>query len=1278
MLPRKLGKIVLYAAAGFVALVLALMLGLKLVLDRAPAYQAEIKDWFYRQTGYHIAFAHVSPALRWYGPELYFDRFELRSKDDSRTLARAAGGRVGLDFWALLTSGKLFALRIELDSPDITVDRLGPTTFAIASDIVLSGEHGSLGGMTLRDLPSGTLVIRRGYVTMHGWNEALPELELRDVNFDLGRASESLRARLSAELPPLLGGHLSFSATALGKGPLPEIAWNAQASASGMLFTGWRQLLPGYLTRLDAGTGTFRAQAIGKGSELERAGLEFGADDVVTSLSDGANAKIEQLSGELALVHAGGRWTLAGRHLRVVREGRRDPNSEFDASWRDDEEGMLELDVKANYLRAEALLPLLGLMPEKDIRERLRDAAPTGEWMDMRLALMRHSVSDPWRFEARAKFRGVGLAPLGHAPGLRGLSGSLAGNEQAGHIILDSENSLFNWPEQFPEPIGVPLLKAMVYWRRDTSGVLIATSNLELHTKDASVHGKIAWNEPADGSSPTFTMASTIDNANAGNARLYFPRQLIAPSALDWLSHAFVAGHVSHGDAIFTGPVRQFPFRDGSGLFLIRFRVDHLVLDYQEGWQRIENLSAQAEFRNQGMSVKLSSAAAGNLKIDSGEAHFSDFSNAELEVHAAAHGDVQDALKFLAATPLDEMADHGFSRVEGKGPIKAALDLFFPFKDFDRRRVLVHLDLDAAALNPKGATLTATDVSGEADIDGAEVVHTDLRGRILGGPFQMTARVPRNRSVSRTQLDIRGVLSADALKTALSLPGGTPITGETEWRAVLRMAPDPNRERSLRVTSSLAGLELDLPQPLSKPAATGMPLTIDAQWPASGGTQLRIAFGSLLRCAATFDSDVNGIKLARAGVAFGEGEPALSDAQTVNVGGTLETLDLGGWLALGGVQSSKPLASFLRSAKLDVGRIDFLGLSFLDVSLSLSENDGGWKIRAEGPNASGTITLPGPQAPSDPWELEFERLKFVDAAPAESSDAAAQNSASDGGGDPRGIPAVSFHAADLSWGERQFGDVRAELSKLDDGIRLKELTIFDPLWSANASGEWRGKGAGAAHIEGTITSADVAETLKQLGFDPVMEAKSAHMHFNLSWQGAPSADSLAAAAGHVEVEIDKGQIVGLKPGAGRVLGLASLGELRRRLALDFSDLTDKGFAFDTVRGSFDLHDGIARTEDLLVKGPAAEIGLIGNVGLKNHDYDQTAVVTGNVGSSLALPAFVAGPVVGGAVLIFTQVFKRPLKGLARGYYRITGSWDNPTVERIKGAEAGTTAAEAPK
>jgi uncharacterized protein YhdP len=283
-----------------------------------------------------------------------------------------------------------------------------------------------------------------------------------------------------------------------------------------------------------------------------------------------------------------------------------------------------------------------------------------------------------------------------------------------------------------------------------------------------------------------------------------------------------------------------------------------------------------------------------------------------------------------------------------------------------------------------------------------------------------------------------------------------------------------------------------------------------------------------------------------------------------------------------------------------------------------------------------------------------------------------------GAGNPHGIPALTFHSADTIWDNRQLGDVRAVIAKLDDGISLQQLTVTGATFAATAKGEWRGKDAGQARLQGTLSSTDVGATMKDFGYAAVLEAKSGKMDVDMNWLGAPTAEALSAGTGHVEVAMDKGQLTGINPGAGRVVGLASLAALPRRLELDFSDLTDKGLAFDTVRGDFDLRDGSAYTDNVLVKGPAAEIGLIGRVGLKNKDYDQTAVVTGNVSSSLPLAAFVAGPIVGGAVLLFTQVFKQPLKGLARGYYRITGGWDNPTVERIKSADAAAATAEAPK
>jgi uncharacterized protein YhdP len=378
---------------------------------------------------------------------------------------------------------------------------------------------------------------------------------------------------------------------------------------------------------------------------------------------------------------------------------------------------------------------------------------------------------------------------------------------------------------------------------------------------------------------------------------------------------------------------------------------------------------------------------------------------------------------------------------------------------------------------------------------------------------------------------------------------------------------------------------------------------------------------------------------------------------------------------------------------MHVGELDYLGLAFRDVALDFTAGDAGLHIGVGGPNVTGSITIPGAGNAGSPWSLQFEKLRFEVAAREDSDDAPsdalppnavpsdavpsdAAPAAASGFSDPRAVPALDFHAAQLVWGERRFGDVRATLTKLNDGIRLQGLTVAGPSFAVTAEGDWRGPHAGIAHIAGAVTSTDVQSTLKDLGYADVIQAKSGKMDFDLTWTGPPTAAALEQTAGHVQLSLDKGQVTGLKPGAGRVLGLASIAALPRRLSLDFSDLTDKGLAFDSVRGDFNLRDGNAYTDNVLLKGPAAEIGLIGRVGLKNKDYDQTAVVTGNYTSSLPVAALLGGPVVAGAVLVFTQVFKQPLKGLARGYYRITGPWDNPNVERIKNAGAGAAQAGA--
>jgi uncharacterized protein (TIGR02099 family) len=1274
---RKLGKVLAFSFGGILLLLLLAMLAVKLALDRAPQYQAEIKEWVHAQTGFHIAFAHVSPAFRWYGPELYFERLELRSKDDQRVLARAAGGRVAADIWQLIRSGKLLAGRIEVESPNISVVRLGSTRFAVASEIELGGEDSSMGSLHLSDLPAGRLVIRHAVLSLENWNAQLPQLTLQDVDIDVRRDARGLALSFSAQLPAALGGTVSFEGHARGSGDVQNLAWDALAKARAISFPGWHKFLPEILSNLDSGSGAFDITALGQGATLSRADVEFGATNVVMLLPEGPVAKFDQMSGTLSLTHAGDQWSLSGQRVRV---GGRERESAFDVGWQETQGGLLAVRAHANYLRAESLLPLTGLLPQKDLRERLRAAAPSGEWTDVSIGLQRAQLDAPWRMQIQAKFQHAGLASVNGVPGVRGIAGSIAGTERGGQVIIDTNVGVFHWPTQFPRPVELERLKANIYWKRTAEELLIASPDWDIKTHDGEIRGQIAWHQPSDDSSPVLTLVGGIQNGNVANARYYLPNGLIGPGALGWLNQAFLAGHL-RAALLFQGPVRKFPFRDGGGIFSARCTIEGMTLNYSDGWVPAENLAVAAEFRNQGMSARLLSAHIGDLLLESGEAHFPDFDSGELKIHGNARGDAASALVFLRASPLDAIAEHAFSSVEASGPLKASVDLFLPFRDYGHRLVLIHGSLGGASVNKVGSTTMATDVAGDFDIDGGQVARADIHGQLLGGAFQMQARTPRNKPVTRTQLEFRGTATADALKAALSMPESMSISGQTDWRAVLKITPEPARERSLRISSTLVGFDMKLPAPLDKDASTPLPSWLEIQWPESGSPQGSFALGSLVSSSYALEPDSAGMRLAHASMSFGGSESGGGEAQILNIGGSVQRLDLGGWLRLSTqTKDAKPLSYYMRNAKLNVAELDYLGLAFRDVSLDLVVGERSWRINVGGPNVSGTITIPSGDGSTEPWSLQFDHLLF-DVADAGDSAAAGGSETVAPDADPHDIPALYFHAKDLIWGGRQFGDVTATLAKEDEGVALKSLSVTAPTFSVSAQGEWRARDSGVSRIKGMLTSTDVQGTLKDLGYEDVIQAKSGKMEFDLTWLGAPTTAALSQVVGRVQLSLEKGQVFGLKPGAGRVLGFTSIAALPRRLALDFSDLTDKGMAFDSVHGDFDLRDGNAYTENVLLKGPAAEIGLIGRVGLKSKDYDQTAVVTGNVGNSLSIPVastLVCGPVCGAAALLFTQVFKQPLKGLARGYYRITGSWDNPTVERIKSADAAAATAEVPK
>ncbi|MEL7297209.1 MAG: AsmA-like C-terminal region-containing protein, partial [Pseudomonadota bacterium] len=211
-------------------------------------------------------------------------------------------------------------------------------------------------------------------------------------------------------------------------------------------------------------------------------------------------------------------------------------------------------------------------------------------------------------------------------------------------------------------------------------------------------------------------------------------------------------------------------------------------------------------------------------------------------------------------------------------------------------------------------------------------------------------------------------------------------------------------------------------------------------------------------------------------------------------------------------------------------------------------------------------------------------------------------------------------------------------------------------------------------LKATITSSDVKAMMASLGYQPGINADRLASEVDVSWGGGPSSEFLASLDGEARVTISNGTLDEFEPGAGRVVGLMSVAELPRRLALDFRDVFRKGFSFDLIEGEFRIVNGDAFTCNLNLQGSSADVGLIGRASLDKRNYNQTAVVSVKVGNTLpAVGAVVAGPQVGAALLLFSQIFKKPLQGMTEVFYQINGGWDEPSIERTDSERFAATA-----
>lgn len=922
--------------------------------------------------------------------------------------------------------------------------------------------------------------------------------------------------------------------------------------------------------------------------------------------------------------------------------------------------------ARAQRIDAGPLLQVLALSDRIDpeLRRWLLGARPSLRVEGLELAARRDGS-----MRVQGAIRDARFAALGNAPGVRGLGGELAGDAEGVRLRLDAASLVeFDWPRGFGVVHPLHLRGDVLGWR-EGAGWRVGTSALHVQGKDfaADARGGLWWQ--GDGSRPWIDIAMRLDTAPVTVAKGFWVRYLMPRPAVEWLDMALAGGSVRDGYALVTGDLDDWPFQRNNGRFEAGGKLHDATLRFQRDWPAATGVEGDIRFVGNGFQVQGRQGQLGGIAIDHYQAGIADFGHSGLLVTASGSGDAARMLQLLRDSPLQKEHGKTMAHLAASGPAAVDFRLELPTHvPGAHGRVSGNVRLDGVRLAEREYRLDFDQVRGSARYGSGGFIAENLRVVHKGQPGQLSLRVGEHvrDAAHGFEADLQARLDAsDLLARAPMLDWLKPhVRGVSPWTIGIALprgagAQMPSR---LRLSSSLLGTTLALPAPLDKPAGRALATSIDADLPLGDG-EVQVAFDNLLALRAREAGGRTGVRVMLGQRHVAEAPPRAG----LVIGGRAARLDALDWVALlpgEGGGSGDSLA--LQSADVQVGRLNLIGSTFANTRVQLLPDGESTTVRFDGPALAGSLRIPQSRHATVQGQLQRLHWNRIADASATAASSVPQDI------DPARIPPLDIRVEQFRLGDAALGSASLRTRPIAGGMQIAQLQTRAPAQTIDIDGEWLLRGGVAqTRLNVGIGSRNAGALLQSLGLAGQIREGRGQLVADLRWPGGPAQFALAGLQGSARIDMQDGQLVEIEPGAGRVLGLVGLAQIPRRLTLDFRDFFAKGFAFDRIHGDVRLAGGSARSDNLRIQGPAADIRIRGSANLVAQTYDQTIDVTPHTGNLLPVAGAIAGGPVGAAIgAAANLVLRRPLGQMGAKTYRVTGPWKDPVVRTVNEAAAG--------
>lgn len=1252
--PSLLRRRWLWALAGFAAAVPVAVLALFYwwLLPNLPQYKDDVASLLSSATGYTITLDKLEGEWGGARPRLTLEGVRISEAGRPLLYFTRLEGRFG---WRTLIALEPRFHELSIDAPGLTVRH--------AQDGMIH-----VGGIRIDpnspDTSFSDWLLKQGEVRMQGVTVAWVDdtrdgqpLVLHNVSLQMQNLLNRHAFQLTLSPPAHLSRPLNLSGVLYGRSLSKREAWRGtiKLNVPALELAAWRPWLPAEY-----------AQIRGHGSIGGEIGLDHGRLSAIGSKLNLANLYIEsqQLATPLDLARLAGEigWqrekgekadvaqTIYARGLSLKsRAGV--STAPFDLSYR---WGDGEQKVSAAHLPVSELAALSPVLPlEEAWKTRIHVLAPQGrvDSLDMN---WRGPLAAPGNFSVDARFTGLGWAAEGERPGAANLSGMLAGNEEKGVYALTGKQAGFDLPAIFADPLlRFDVLNIRGGWKRQDKNVYaidIAEAALANADFAASLNGRYQIGGTGPG---VVDITGRVERARGPRVERYLPLS-VSEDTRAWLRGGVLRGEAKQGSFKLQGDLAKFPFKtQDAGIFRIAGRIQGGQLRFAADYPQIDDIDGELLFDGVRMEIRSDKARIYGAQLRKVKAVIPDLDTAEeqLEVSGEAAGPAQEFIRFVNSSPVTERMDGLTETMTASGDLRLQMNIKVPLRHSRLTTVAGRLVFDRNTVAPAPDLPRVEQLSGTLDFTDQTVTARKIAARILGGPAVVTAATEDGQVRVRGQ----GSFTAASLDAWFGKEIAGRLSGQSGWRGELRLA---RGKTGLRLESNLVGMGSRLPAPMGKTADKSAAFVFEQQNLDDGTKLSGIQYGNIATAAWVSAPAPGGLKFQRGELNFG-GKAQLPDEPGMQIAGTVNDFDLGGWMDIlpDGQGGKSPGVSGIN---LTLDSVDFLGRQFHDITVKGGLKGNLLRASVTGRGMAGNLTFRRADEGAARISAQFRQFTLPDPLPY-----AQPGSASSVRLSAAGFPSVDLQVEDLSFGSRPMGRLDVIAHGIPAGLAIEQLNLTHADSVMRMSGTWKDKGLGETRMKVNVDIKDAGQMLGRFGYANALRKGVASVEGELAWPRSPADFTFDALDGTLKLNAKNGQFLKIDAGAGKLLGIASLQSLPRRMTLDFRDVFSEGFAFDEFSTTMQLANGTVYTNDFLMKGPAATVKMSGAAKLKDESVRLRVKVIPKLSEGVAVAgALLGGPVAGLGALAVQKVLKDPFEEAISYEYLVDGRWDNPAVTKL--------------